>query len=67
MADWRKGKPSARRIPLAMAEKVLGLYKETYYDLNIRHFREKLRDKHDIERIARRLRRPGFAPTCRPA
>jgi hypothetical protein len=32
-----------------MVEKVLGLYKETYYDLNIRHFHEKLRDKHDIE------------------
>jgi hypothetical protein len=24
-------------------------YKETYYDLNIRHFREKLRDEHAIE------------------
>jgi transposase len=49
LADRRKGKPSAQRIPLAMVEKVLGLYKETYYDLNIRHFHEKLRDKHDIE------------------
>jgi transposase len=49
LADRRKGKPSAQRIPLAMVEKVLGLYKETYYDLNIRHFHEKLRDKHNIE------------------
>ena len=49
LADRRKGEPSAQRIPLAMVEKVLGLYKETYYDLNIRHFHEKLRDKHDIE------------------
>src|ERR1700691_4201131 len=49
LADRRKGKPSAQRIPLATIEKVLGLYKETYYDLNIRHFHEKLRDKHDIE------------------
>ena len=42
LADRRKGKPSAQRIPLATVEKVLGLYKETYYDLNIRHFHEKL-------------------------
>jgi transposase len=49
LADRRKGKPSAQRIPLATVEKVLGLYKETYYDLNIRHFHEKLRDKHAIQ------------------
>jgi len=36
-----EGKPSAQRIPLGTVEKVLGLYKETYYDLNIRHFHEK--------------------------
>ena len=49
LADRRKGKPSAQRVPLATIEKVLGLYKETYYDLNIRHFHEKLRDEHAIE------------------
>jgi transposase len=49
LADRRKGKPSAQRIPLAMAEKVLGLYQETYYDLNLRHFHEKLREVHGIE------------------
>ena len=49
LADRRKGKPSAQRIPLATIEKVLGLYKETYYDLNIRHFHEKLRDEHAME------------------
>ncbi len=48
LADRRKGKPSAKRIPLATIEQVLGLYKETYYDLNIRHFHEKLRDEHGI-------------------
>ena len=30
-------------------EEVLRLYKETYYDLNIRHFHEKLRELHGIE------------------
>jgi transposase len=49
LADRRKGKPSAQRVPLATIEKVLGLYKETYYELNIRHFHEKLRDEHAIE------------------
>src|SRR5512140_664895 len=49
LADRRKGKPSGQRIPLATVEEVLGLYKATYYDLNIRHFHEKLREEHDID------------------
>jgi transposase len=48
LADRRKGKASAQRIPLATIEEVLGLYREKYYDLNIRHFHEKLRDEHAI-------------------
>ena len=49
LADRRKGKPSGRRVPLAMVETVLRLYRETYYDLNIRHFHEKLKEQHGIE------------------
>jgi transposase len=49
LADRRKGKESAQRIPLATAEEVLRLYREEYYDLNIRHFHEKLREEHAIE------------------
>ena len=49
LADRRKGKPCPRGIPVATVEKVLGLYKDTYYDLNIRHFHEKLRNEHGIE------------------
>ena len=49
LADRRKGKPSAKRIPLATAEEMFRLYKETYYDLNIRHFHEKLREEHAIQ------------------
>src|ERR1039457_328308 len=49
LADRRKGKPSAQRIPVAVVEEVLGLYKDTYFDLNIRHFHEKLREEHNIE------------------
>src|SRR5271170_901889 len=48
LADRRKGKASGKRIPIATVEKVLGLYKDTYYDLNIRHFHEKLREDHGI-------------------
>ena len=54
LADRRKGKASAQRIPLATVEKVLGLYKDTYYDLNIRHFHEKLREEHKIEQDSNR-------------
>jgi len=49
LADRRKGKPSGKRIPLSQAEEVLRLYQEMYYDLNIRHFHEKLREEHQIQ------------------
>ncbi len=49
LADGRKGKRSLKRVPLAVAEHVLRLYRETYYDLNIKHFHEKLRTEHKIE------------------
>jgi transposase len=50
LADRRKGRPSDKRVPLAEVETVLRLYQETYYDLNIRHFHEKLREAHGIRR-----------------
>jgi len=37
-------------VPLATAEEVLRLYREVYHDLNMRHFHEKLREEHRIER-----------------
>jgi transposase len=49
LADRRKGKASEKRVPLATAEKVLRLFQESYYDLNIRHFHEKLREEHGIK------------------
>jgi transposase len=49
LADRRKGQPSGKRVPLKTVEQVLALYQETYYDLNIRHFHEKLREQHAIE------------------
>jgi transposase len=49
LVDRRKGKPSDKRVPLARVEEVLRLYREVYFDLNIRHFHEKLSQEHGIE------------------
>ena len=48
LLDRRRGLPSERRVPLALAEQVLGLYREKYYDLNVCHFHEKLQEQHGI-------------------
>ncbi len=47
--DRRRGKPSPRRVPVETVEKVLALYRETYFDLNVRHFHEKLIEEHEIQ------------------
>src|SRR5262252_1665013 len=49
LADRRKGKPSFRRVAWQTVEQVLALYQEQYYDLNVRHFVEKLREAHSLE------------------
>src|ERR1700739_624293 len=49
LLDRRLGKPSPKRVPLALVEQVLSLYRERYFDLNVRHFHEKLRDEHGID------------------
>ena len=66
LADRRKGKPSDKRVPLATAVEVLRLYQETYFDLNMRHFHEKLRDEHGITLsytwVQKALQGAGLAP-----
>jgi transposase len=47
--DRRRGKPSPKKVPLAVVEKVLGLYREKYFDLNVRHFHEKLQEEHQVK------------------
>ena len=47
--DRRKKRPSPKRVELATVEKVLQLYRERYYDFNVRHFHEKLREEHEVE------------------
>src|ERR1700691_4277281 len=49
LVDRRQGKTSDKRVPLARVEEVLRLYREEYFDLNIRHFHEKLSEEHGIE------------------
>jgi transposase len=46
--DRRRGRPSPKRVPLAEVERVLGLYRDQYFDLNVRHFHEKLGEEHGI-------------------
>jgi transposase len=46
--DRRRGRPSPRRVPLAEVERVLALYRENYFDFNVRHFHEKLREQHGL-------------------
>jgi len=47
--DRRTKKPSPKKVPLAEVEKVLRLYRERYFDFNVRHFVEKLRTEHKVE------------------
>jgi transposase len=47
--DYRKRRPSPKRVPADKLQQVLQLYREKYFDLNVQHFHEKLRDVHGIE------------------
>jgi transposase len=48
LMDRRVGQPSSKRVPLAVVEQVFTLYREKYFDLNVRHFHEKLQQEHGI-------------------
>jgi transposase len=48
LLDRRTRRPSAKRIDVAMVEKVLRLYREKYFDLNVKHFVEKLHREEQI-------------------
>jgi transposase len=47
--DYRKRSPSPKRVPMQTVEQVLQLYRETYFDLNVQHFHEKLQAEHDVK------------------
>ena len=46
--DRRRCRPSEKRVPLETVEQVLALYREQYFDFNVRHFHEKLGEQHGI-------------------
>src|SRR5258708_127696 len=46
---WRWGRASVKRVPLGGVEQVLGLYRERYHDVNVRHFHEKINEERQIE------------------
>jgi len=47
--DRRIGKASPRRIPVEVVEKVLELYRDKYFDFNVKHYHEKLVEEHGID------------------
>jgi transposase len=59
LLDRRVGIPSRRRVPKEKAEEVLSLYRDKYFDLNVRHFPEKLGEESDWLEL--HLGQAGFA------
>jgi transposase len=47
--DRRMKRPSPKRVALADLEQVLRLYREKYFDLNVKHFVEKLHEEHRMQ------------------
>src|SRR3954453_3261065 len=48
LIDHRRGAPSQRRVPIAVVEQMLRLYRERYRGFNGRHFHEIARREHGI-------------------
>jgi transposase len=48
LVDQRFGKPSWNRIEGDIVKKVMALYREKYFDFNVKHFHEKLENEHNI-------------------
>jgi transposase len=46
--DRRTQRPSPRRVAVEIIEHVLRLYREEYFDFNVKHFHEKLLSEHGI-------------------
>jgi len=46
--DYRKCSPSPKRVPVEDLEQVLRLYREKYFDFNVKHFHEQLGDVHGL-------------------
>jgi transposase len=77
--DYRKRSPSPKRVPMKTVEQVLQLYREKYFDFNVQHFHEKLRELHGVDLsyswvktalqtagLVRRRKKPGSHRKRRP-
>lgn len=49
IVDGRLGRESPRRTPVAIIEQVTELYREKYFDFNVKHFVEKLHEEHSLD------------------
>jgi transposase len=62
--DHRKRSPSPKRISVKVLERVLQLYREKYFDFNVQHFHEKLKEEHGISQsytwVKRALQEAGL-------
>ena len=48
LQDRRRARPSPRRAPFEVVEKVLCLYHDKYFDFNVKHFHEQLVGRHGL-------------------
>jgi len=48
VVDRRWGRRSEKKTPVETIERVLGLYRDQYFDFSVRHFHEKLKNDHGI-------------------
>jgi transposase len=49
LRDYRGSQPRRKRIPIKTIEKVCRLKRTRYADFSVRHFHEKITEKHEIE------------------
>ena len=48
LLDARRG-PARNKIPTEFVDKICSLYRDQYFDFNVRHFYEKLVDEHQFK------------------
>jgi len=48
LLDQRRARPSVRRVPASEVERIVRLYREKYWDFNVRHYYAVLRREHGV-------------------
>jgi transposase len=49
LLDHRIGSPAWNQVPSEVVQKVLKLYREEYFDFNVKHFHEQIQSEHGIQ------------------